>query len=144
MWRDLPPLIIGRGGYDNALFAFCLRQHIPLLDASWVLPVLHQFHDYSHVAGGQKSSQQGEEARQNLRLHDICHSIPTLADANWIICGNTPRPATARSNFLRRTEVLLYYKHRLKLLSYPLRALWHLFGGKRRRVPQPDWAALVD
>jgi len=144
MWQYLPPLIIGRGGYDNALIAFCLRQHIPLLDASWVLPVLHQFHDYSHVAGGQKSSYHGKEARQNLRLHGICHSCPTLTDADRIICGNTLRLITGRSNFLRRTEVWLYYKHNLKLLSYLFRALWHLFGGKRWRVPEPDWGALVD
>lgn len=144
MWQQLLPLIIGRGGYDNALFAFCLRHYIPLIDASWVLPVLHQFHDYSHVAGGQKSSHQGEEAQQNLRMHKICHNSPTLIDADWIIYGNAIRLITGRSNFLRRAEVWLYYRHHLKLLSYLFRALWYLFGGKRSRVPEPDWAVLVD
>lgn len=52
MWKDLPPVVIGRGGYDNALIAYCLQRRIPVVDATLAVPALHQFHDYGHAAGG--------------------------------------------------------------------------------------------
>jgi len=85
MWRGLPPLVIGRGGYDGALVTFCMRNKIPLINATLAIPVLHQFHDYRHMHGGEKSVFEGIDAQNNLLLHNIKHSIPNSADAQWLI-----------------------------------------------------------
>lgn len=140
MWHGLPPLIIGRGGYDGALLAYCLRQSIPVIDASWAIPVLHQFHDYGHVAGGVGEAHRGEDARQNRLRHDIAHSVPVLTDADWIIVNGRLENGNARGDSLRKFEVFLRYKHHCKALGYLVRVVWRLLGMGKRRVPQPDWS----
>ena len=135
-WQGLPPLIVGRGNYDNALIAHCLRRGIPIVDATWSIHVVHQWHDYSHVAGA-KETFGGQDAIANARLHDIEHSKPDNEDANWrLIDGKVVKSAGSRHG-LRRLEILLRYKWGLKRLSYVCRGIsrlaW-LFGFLKPRT----------
>jgi len=125
LWSGLPPLIIGRGGYDNALLAHCLRRRIPIVDGTWIIPAVHQWHDYSHVKGVAETFL-GEDAQSNARLHDIKHSKPNLEDAEWQLTRGGVIKAEVWSNPLRRLEIVLRFHWRLKLLSYLLRVLLRL------------------
>lgn len=125
LWQDLPSLIIGRGGYDNALLAYCLRRRIPVVDATWALHVVHQWHDYSHVKGRSETFA-GEDAIANARLHDIEHSKPDIEDAGWRLTKNGLRQVEGSPNPLRRCEVALRYVKGWKYTSYALRALTRL------------------
>ena len=136
LWRGLGSLTIGRSNYDNALVAYCLRRRIPIIDATWSIQVVHQWHDYSHVKGKHEAFY-GEEAMANARLHDVEHSPPDIEDAGWRLRSGRLERVRGFSNPLRRGEVALRYRAGLKLPSYGLRALsraaW-LLGCCRPRV----------
>jgi hypothetical protein len=122
LWQGLPPLIVGRSFYDSALLAFCLRNGIPIVDATWSIYAVHQWHDYSHLAGA-NDAQAKKDAAANRRLHDIEHSCPDVEDAAWrltgdrlVSCGDSPNP-------LRRLEVFLRYRKGWKGISYLCRGI---------------------
>ena len=81
MFHDIPKVIMGRAYCDNALVAYCLRQNIPVIDASFALCVEHQFHDYGHIAGGRSSVWLGEEAMANKRENNLRDFGPNILDA---------------------------------------------------------------
>ena len=138
-WHGLPPLVIGRGAYDNALLAFCLRKGAPLIDATRALPIVHQWHDYSHVPGAFNEAHHGPDAVANRRLHDIVHGAPSLMDADWQMCSSTLAATDFRGQRLRRWEVLLRYRWDCKLPSYLLRAacraVWTTGMPERSLIP---------
>ena len=70
----MPDFRIGRPGWDNWLIWETKRRGIPVVDASAVLTVLHQNHDYHHVPGGNGRGWSGSpEAAQN---YDILKAYP--------------------------------------------------------------------
>ncbi len=88
LFRGIGPLIVGRGAYDNALLAFCLRNRIPVIDLSRTLPVLHQFHGHDHMRGGKRGVYLGEESRFNRRNHGIERNPPNLLDCDYRLDGD--------------------------------------------------------
>jgi hypothetical protein len=142
MWAGLPPLVIGRCGYDNALVAFCLRNKIPLINTTLAFPALHLFHDYSHVAGGKKTVVNGEDAINNLRWHKLKHSLPDSADAPWLIVENTLMPNAARKDWLRRIELTLRFNMKNEFLALLIRGLWR--AGVAAKVIKPDSFTMKD
>lgn len=88
MFHDLPRVLMGRAYCDNALVAYCLRNGIPVIDASYALLVEHQFHDYGHVTGGRKTVWQGEEAVANKRMNELGDFGPNVLDATHTLLPN--------------------------------------------------------
>jgi len=125
LWKDLAPLIIGRGAYDNALVAYCLRRKIPVVDATWSIHAIHQWHDYSHVKGANETLG-GIDAIANKRVHDIQHSNPDIEDANWRLINDRVVHSGGSRNPVRRLEILLRYRLGLKHISYLCRAITRL------------------
>lgn len=80
MFRDLPPTIMGRAYCDSAILAYCLRRRIRVIDATDVLTVTHQWHDYGHVAGGRGEVFGGAEAQANKRNNGLRDFGPHIAD----------------------------------------------------------------
>jgi hypothetical protein len=68
LFDPLPPFLVGRAGFDNWLVWRARDRGHPVVDATRRVVAIHQSHDYSHVAGGQKAAYNGEEAHYNLRL----------------------------------------------------------------------------
>ena len=132
LFEGLGPLIVGRGGYDNALVAYCLRRRIPVIDVSRDWPVLHQFHGYGHKKGGKKEVYLGDEAMMNRREHDIVHSPPKSMDADMILEDGKLIPALWRCGFLRRCELTLRFRWGLKYPGYLFRALQRIFHTQER------------
>lgn len=126
LWQGLLPLTIGRAGYDSALLGYCLRRNIPVIDATYAIPALHQYHDYGHVRGAEAEVMSGPDAANNKRLHGVAHSPPNIADATWRLVGGVLVPNNARGDRLRHFENFLRYDRDWILPSYAIRALWRL------------------
>jgi hypothetical protein len=80
MYREIPDFAIGRLWFDHWLIKAVRQQDLPVVDASPVAPVLHQRHDYDHVAGGKEQIWRGEEAERNFRLYGGVEHAFTLLD----------------------------------------------------------------
>jgi hypothetical protein len=64
----LPPFAVGRPGWDNWMMGRTLELHLPLIDITECVTVIHQNHDYAHVAARNGSDWEGPEAERNRRL----------------------------------------------------------------------------
>lgn len=123
-WGRLPPIVIGRGAYDNALMAYAMRRRIPIVDATLSVLALHQFHDYSHQSGGQATVFRGDDARQNSRQAGGRHSTPTIADAAYVLRRCELVPCAARGDRLRQAEMKLRFALGAGQIGLLLRPLW--------------------
>jgi hypothetical protein len=79
----IPPFVIGRPGWDNWLVWFARSSGVAVLDISQVAMAVHQNHDYSYHADGEKGVWSGEEARQNYAflqqggISELLKMLPT-------------------------------------------------------------------
>src|SRR5260370_14392454 len=80
MYRQIPDFAIGRLWFDHWLIKAVREQNLPVVDASLVAPVLHQNHDYGHVAGGKEQVWRGQEAEHNFLLYGGVEHAYTLLD----------------------------------------------------------------
>lgn len=83
IWKDMPPMVVGRGHYDMWLIYYCRAHGIPVMDVTEVVTVVHQNHDYAHVAGGKTTVSAGAEAMRNLELAGGYAHLFTIQDADW-------------------------------------------------------------
>jgi hypothetical protein len=98
-YREMPPFAIGRLWFDQWLIKSAREQGWPVVDASRIAPVLHQNHDYNHVAGGAERVWRGSEAKRNFALYGGVRHGHTLLDATHEIT----REGGLRRIWLRRT-----------------------------------------
>jgi hypothetical protein len=82
-YKKIPEFVIGRPGWDNWLLWYPLSQHVPVVDASAAVLAVHQNHDYEYHPEGEKGVWEGEEARENYRLHQ--GKFRTLASATHVL-----------------------------------------------------------
>lgn len=126
LWDNLENLVIGRGGYDTALIAFCLRNKIPIVDATLAIPAIHLYHEYKKDKKTGKKITEDQFAMENIVRHDIIHSGPTIADADWLFKDNKLHRNYSRGDWIRYFEIGLRYRYGLKICSYWVRALWRI------------------
>ena len=110
LWKELPPVVIGRAGYDNALLAYCFRNRVPIVDATCSVVALHQYHGYGHVSGGQKAVWEGVDARNNIRYAGGRRILPMISDADYILQKSKVTYWPCRGNWLRRQQLKLHYQ----------------------------------
>ena len=67
-YKNTPPFVIGRPGWDNWLVWHARHSGARLVDATAVVQAVHQNHDYSYHPDGAAGVWQGEEAQQNYAL----------------------------------------------------------------------------
>jgi hypothetical protein len=141
LWQGLPDVVIGRGGYDNALVAFCLTRRIPVVDCSLAVLALHQFHDYGHLQGGVQEVFEGADARSNLNASGGFRGL-SLEDASWYLDERGLHRNWARGDYLRflATQVAVVYGFpRIGKLVIRIRALakrLHLLRTREVNLPQ--------
>ena len=111
IWAGLPKLVIGRGGYDGALIAFCLSIKIPVVDATLMVIAIHQFHGYEHVPGGKKEVFNSEDSALNSVLLRGYNGL-ALQDANWIMTGTNLEKNLSRGDYLRGLHVHYHFIHK--------------------------------
>lgn len=76
----MPPLAIGRPGWDNYALWLARSRGAALVDASAVVKAVHQNHDYSHLPKA-AGVQPDEEARRNRALIGEWWHMYTIEDA---------------------------------------------------------------
>lgn len=136
MWADLPPVFMGRAMCDQALLHYCLRKRLPLIDGTLAVVNVHQYHGYSHVAGGREQVFRGNDREDMAKAHGLRHSLPTVADAGWrIIRDGTLEPDRIRRSLLRRVELGARYKLGLDMVANVLRGMQYL-SGKAGVIPR--------
>lgn len=82
------PLALGRAAFDNWLVWEARAMGQPVVDIGGVATVIHQNHDYAHVAGGRRWSHTGAEAIGNRALAGGKRRLYYLADATHKLCPN--------------------------------------------------------
>ena len=83
---EVPAFVIGRPGWDNWLLWYPMSIGVPVIDASSVVRAVHQNHDYGYHPDGEKGVWEGEEAKENYRLHD--GKFATLAHATYVMTAD--------------------------------------------------------
>ncbi len=74
LYKEMPPLAIGRGAFDTWLFWSARSLRVPIVDATKVVMAIHQSHDYSHAnAKDGAELMNSEEVRRNFELAGIPH-----------------------------------------------------------------------
>jgi len=88
-WSDIPKLVIGRAGYDNELIFNSCYNSFPVIDATCIMSLIHQNHDYGHKKSGKADVWNGIEASINkaqLKKRNVCF---TLKEASYYFYNNT-------------------------------------------------------
>jgi hypothetical protein len=138
-YRKIPEFVIGRPHWDPWLLWFALNSKVPVVDLSRDVCAVHQNHDYSYHAQGEKGVWEGEEAQENYRLLDNGRKYRTLESATHKLRSGRLRPNRARwlvapKRQLRTLPSRLWYAF-LKI-SLPLR---HRLGLKREGYLFASW-----
>ena len=85
LYRELPPLVVGRVYWDHWMVWKALAQNAAVVDASEMVCAVHQNHDYSHVPGGWKSVSGDEDAQRNFELAGGRSHLRTIEDATYLL-----------------------------------------------------------
>jgi hypothetical protein len=102
MYKDVPPLAIGRVWFDQWCIKYALQSGLPVIDLTDFASMIHQNHDYSHVAGGRdRGTYGGVEADENLIYYGERPHTFTILSATHVMT----RKGRIRRSFFR-TETL--------------------------------------
>ena len=91
-YKNTPPFVIGRPGWDNWLVWHARHSGACVVDATAVVQAVHQNHDYSYHPDGEAGVWQGEEARQNYALLQKGRCFATMENATHRLTPNGLRP----------------------------------------------------
>ncbi len=135
-FTDVPNFAIGRAGWDNWMIYHARRQHLPVVDATSVITVIHQDHDYSHLPNGQPHYRLPESS-ENLRLAGGRRTVFTLQDADrCIMNGQLQRIPLRPRKLIREIEIYPLVRLHSKALTalfftvfHPIKA-WREFRGR--------------
>jgi hypothetical protein len=104
-YMKIPKFAIGRAGWDNWMIFKARWEHWKMINASEEITVVHQDHDYKHLAGG-KIHRKQPETLENIKLMGGRFAIFTLydADCNWMDHQIIHRPFQ-KSRLLREVTI---------------------------------------
>ena len=104
-----PPFVIGRPGMDSWLIGQARLRKIPVIDATPVVNIVHQNHNYPQ----KKRKFFSVEIKRNFKLAGGYINLMTLRDADWILTEKgLKRPPFPRRIF---SILSLFYPWRLLL-----------------------------
>lgn len=104
-WKDVPPFIIGRAMHDAWLFYKARSLKIPVIDATPVITIIHQEHEYSTPGWDWKSqkAKKHPEFLKNVKLGGGYVNAFTLQDSTRILDSNgLKRPPLTVKRFMRK------------------------------------------
>jgi hypothetical protein len=86
MLLNMLPFIVGRRGWDNWLIFHVRQRKISVIDATPVVHVVHQNHDYSHIPDKKGTRWDGPESSENLNLlQNRQIYLWELTDSDWVL-----------------------------------------------------------
>lgn len=118
LFPDLPPFAVGRPGYDPWLVWRAADLGADVIDATELVPAIHQRHDYSHV-GGREVAFAGKEARDNAAVVDDWRHYHSIAYAR-LKFDRHAQVVPARDLMHRMARPRTYLAHALRF-TRPLR-----------------------
>src|SRR5271168_3590821 len=102
-YRDVPPLAIGRVWFDQWCIKYARKKGLPVIDLTPFAPIVHQLHEYNHVAGGREWVYGGAEADENLVFYgEKPHAYTILSATHELLPGGKLR----RVRFRREREAV--------------------------------------
>lgn len=126
-FERIPPLAIGRAGWDNWMIYHGRAEMMPVIDATDAITIIHQDHDYGHLPGSMPHYDL-PESEQNVRLAGGRETIFTLKDANWgLSSGKLKRNTLGDVGIIRAIEigiVLAFGPGRTTRILYSLLHPW--------------------
>lgn len=112
--HNFPLFAVGRPGWDNWLIYRIRSMKIPMIDATGMINIVHQNHDYSHSIYGKKQRVVGPERQESVKLAGGFSNMLTLRDADWVVTPQgLKKPKFPRSLLIKFS---LFYPWRLFLL----------------------------
>lgn len=141
LFKEIPPLAIGRAGWDNWMIYAARANGIPVIDATGAITVIHQNHDYGHLPGGQPHYNL-PESDWNVRLAGGAETIFTLNDADWRLdSGRLSKRTLQDIGIVRVIEASIILNFgpgraaRILLsILHPLETIRYYFGAVKRRL----------
>ncbi len=126
-YRDAPPLVIGRAGWDNWMIYHARSLGLPVVEMSPSVMVIHQNHHYNHLPNGEKPHRM-LGSRRNVELAGGLGRMFTLWEATHTLSdGQVKRLPPRWGAFLHRAELSLkvapIHGRARQILLRPLR-LW--------------------
>lgn len=104
----MPPFAVGRPGWDNWMMGRALELGMPLIDLTPVTTVIHQNHDYGHVAARSGSQWEGPEADRNRSLSAwIDRYVHSPSNATRILTKRGMRRAFSRRHLRAKLEAFV-------------------------------------
>jgi hypothetical protein len=85
LFRDLPPFLVGRAGFDNWLIWRSRSLGVPVVDVTADVVAVHQTHDYDHLSGGKEQAYLGDEATRNRELAGGKGHLYSICDASHLL-----------------------------------------------------------
>ena len=141
-YKNTPPFVIGRPGWDPWLMWFARDSGARIVDASRVVVAVHQNHDYSYHPDGEKGVWEGEEALRNIALLDNWRLFRTLQNATHLLTPEGIERNYAHWWVLARTRTLRMLNRIWFLVLNWTRPLRDRAGLRRRSpytaVPKSD------
>lgn len=130
----IPPFAIGRPGWDNWLIYRARKLHIPVIDVTKVVTVIHQNHDYSHVLNQDGGPWDGPEANRNRELMGGYECAFTLLESTHIMTRRVVRTALGYKYQRKYHQTLSIIIPRIKAFVQFLRrvAVYFRFWGFTR------------
>lgn len=106
LWKSIPPFAIGRFRFDRWLIYDAIVTGAKVIEASDVVMVVHQNHDYRHLPNrGLESEQAAEELKRNRELYPKKGVPDTIWDAKYILApGGIRKRRLTREHFNWRLQ----------------------------------------
>ena len=124
-FKDIPDFAVGRAGWDNWMIFRARWNHWPVIDATEMVTVLHQNHDYRHLPNGQIHYRLPESS-ENIRIGGGRRTIFNLTDATHRLVGGTlEKQPLDKGSFCREAEIFPLVGLRSRALGWLSFALFH-------------------
>jgi hypothetical protein len=117
-YEEVPPVAIGRVWFDQWCIKYARQKGLPVIDLTSFAPIVHQLHDYNHVAGGKQWVYGGVEADENLVYYGERPHTYTILSATHLMTSD----GRIRRVFLRKEAFAVQH------------FLWNIFVHKTRNV----------
>lgn len=107
LYSKIPEFAIGRAGWDNWMIYHARQKSWPVVDATPSVMVIHQDHDYRHLAGGLPHYMQPESKANEDLAGGFANLFMILDSDKQLVDGIVRAPRWTRLRLLRRIETLL-------------------------------------
>jgi len=135
-YKNTPPFVIGRPGWDNWLVWHARHSGARVVDATAVVQAVHQNHDYSYHPDGAAGVWQGEEAQQNYALLERGRCFATMENATHRLTPGGLRPNYRHWAVLMKRRIASLRSTIWFALLDVTRPLRHRLGMRERQIPE--------